>query len=180
MKSLFVILAAWSLLTVQSDYDGLWWRDDDVSDDADAKIEASVAGFIKKASRGRGSVEDADPRFVKRLNGVIDAFVQHADEIHVERTKRELVVDDGGDNLRIYYLDGQKHERQMPDGTRLETVATALGARVEIAMKTSDGAKVYETYALESGGDELVLTVRLEDKQLIAPLVIRNVYTRAE
>jgi len=176
----FATLAVASVLTAQTGYNGLWWRDNDASDDPKPKIEAAVAGFIKKTTRGRASVEDADPRFVKRLNGVIAAFVQYADELYVERTKRELVIDDGGDNLRIYYLDGEKHERQMADGTRLETVSTATGAQIDIAMKTSEGAKIFEAYQLTSGGDALVLTVRLEDKQLIEPLVIRNVYTRAE
>ena len=130
-------------------------------------------------SRGRDTVEDVDPEFVKRLNQVLERFVQYADELDIERSSRELVVDDGGDNLRIYYLDAKKHERQMQDGTRLETKATPTGKQIDIEMKTGDGAKIFETYQLSSGGDELVLTVRLEDKQLKQPLVIRTVYARA-
>jgi hypothetical protein len=180
MKALLVTLAIAGVLTAQAGYTGTWWRNDDKSDDPEPELQAAVAGFIQKMSRGRASVEDADPRFVKRLTGVIDNFVQYADELYVERTNRELVVDDGGERLRIYYLDGDEHERQMPDGTRLETTATIGGGRIEVEMETEDGAKIFESYQLAAGGDELVLTVRLEDKQLQNPLVIRSVYTRAE
>ncbi len=180
MKTLFATLAIAGLLVAQSGYTGLWYRDDDKSDDPELKLEAASEGFIEKMSRGRDTVEDVDPQYVQRLNRVLDRFVQYADELDIELSNRELVVDDGGDNLRIYYLDGKKHERQMQDGTRLETKATPTGAQIDIEMKTSDGAKIFETYKLSSSGNEMVLTVRLEDKQLKAPLVIRNVYKRAD
>ena len=179
MKTLVTTLAVIGLLTAQSGYTGLWYRDNDKSDDPEPKIEATIEGFIQKMSRGRDTVEDVDPQFVERLNQVLDRFVQYADELDIELSRGELVVDDGGDNLRIYYLDGQKHERQMQNGTRLETKATSTGGQIDIEMKTSDGAKIFETYKLSSGGNEMVLTVRLEDKQLKAPLVIRSVYSRA-
>ena len=179
MKTLFAALAIAGVLTVQTGYTGVWYRDGDKSDDPEPKLEATIEGFIAKMSRGRDTVEDVDPQFVKRLNQVLERFVQYADELDIERSSRELVVDDGGDNLRIYYLDGQKHERQMQNGTRLETKATPTGSQIDIEMKTSDGAKIFETYKLSSGGNEMVLTVRLEDKQLKAPLVIRSVYSRA-
>jgi len=178
MKILATTLAITGLLTAQAGYTGLWYREDRQSDDANAKIEMTMKGFVEKITRGRSTIEDIDPQEVKRLRAVLDGFVQYSDELDVERTKRELVVDDGRERLIIYYLDDRKHERQLADGTRLETTSTANGNQVDVAMKTSDGAKIFENYALS--GDEMVLTVRLEDKQLKQPLVIRSVYTRAE
>jgi hypothetical protein len=166
-------------LTVQSGYTGLWYRDDRKSDDPAPRIELTMQGFVEKNSRGRSTLEDVDPKVVRRLRGVLEGFVQYSEELVVERTRRELVVDDGSERLIIYYLDSRKHERQLPDGTRLETTATATGNQIDVEMKTSDGAKIFETYTLASD-DELVLSVRLEDKQLKEPLVIRNVYTRAD
>jgi hypothetical protein len=180
MITVLAAIALVGLSAAQSGYTGEWYRDDVRSDDPKPKIEATVAGFIQKMSRGRATEADADPQFVKRLRDVLDTFVQYADELYVERGSRELVVDDGGDDLRIYYLDGEKHERQMADGTRLETTAMSTHGKIEVEMKTSNGAKIFETYALSSDAEELVLTVRLEDKQLKEPLVIRNVYTRVE
>jgi len=99
MKTLATTLAIIGLLTAQSGYTGLWYRVDDKSDDPGPKLEAAIAGFIQKMSRGRDTVEDVDPEFVKRLNQVLERFVQYADELDIERSSRELVVDDGGDNV---------------------------------------------------------------------------------
>lgn len=180
MKTLVTTLAIVGFMTAQSGFTGLWYRVDDKSDDPGPILEATIAGYIQKMSRGRDTVEDVDPKFVKQLNETLDRFVQYAEELYIERGRRELVVDDGGEDLRIYYLDGEKHERQMQNGRRLETKALATGNQIDVEMKTDDGAKVFETYELSSGNDELVLTVRFEDKQLKRPLVIRSVYARAD
>lgn len=180
MATLFTSLALVGFLAAQPSYTGDWYRDDAESDDPKPKIDATISGFVQKASRGRSSASDVDPRYLRRLRNVLDTLVLYADELYVERGRRELVVDDGGEDLRIYYLDGEEHERQLADGTRLETKAVALGGGIDVEMKTEDGAKIFESYSLSSGGEELVLVVRLEDKQLKAPLVIRSVYTRLE
>jgi hypothetical protein len=174
------VLVTVAALPAQSTLTGLWYRSDSKSDDPKAKIEASMKGFIEKQSRGRRTAEDFDSRALRQLRRVFDAYVQYADELDVEDTGKELVLDDGGPRLSIYYLDGMKHERQMPNGVRLETTATRNGHQIEVFQKTSDGAKIYETYALAEEGARMTLTVRLEDKQLKEPLVIRSVYTRAD
>lgn len=180
MKTLITGLALLGLVTAQAGYTGLWYRDDVKSDDPDPKLEAAMQGFVEKMSRGRARIEDVDPRFVKRLRNVLDRFVQYAAELYLERNPRDFVVDDGGPRVRIYYLDGEEHERQMRDGTRLKTVATVAEGPIQVKMETEDGATVFETYSLSADGEELTLTVRLEDDQLQDPLVIRSVYTRAE
>jgi len=173
-------LALSGLVAVQVDFTGLWYRDDDKSDAAKPAIDEAVKGLIEKTSRGRASAADVDPATLARINEVLDTFIQYADELDLERDRRELVVDDGSERLRIYYLDAEEHARQMPDGTRLETTATASGRGVEVYMKTEHGAEIYETYRLSSDGNTMQLTVRLEDKQLKEDLVIRNVYVRGE
>lgn len=163
-----------------ADYAGLWFRDDDRSDDPQPKIEETVRGLIEKGSKGQSTAADVDPQVVRRIRGVIGSFVQFADELEIESSARELVIDDGGERIKIYYLDAKKHERQMPDGTRLETTASAVGSQIDVYMKTEHGAKIYETYRLADDGSALILSVRLEDKQLKEPLVIKSIYTRAE
>jgi hypothetical protein len=180
VTSRLVAVVVFTALSAQSTLDGLWYRLDSKSDDPKARIEASIRGFIDKQSRGRRTVEDFDPRAVAQLRGVFDTFVQYAEEINVRESPKELVLDDRGPQLRIYYLDGQKHERQMTTGTRLETTATKSGRQIDVFQKTSDGAKIFESYHLSDDGDQMTLTVRLEDKQLREPLVIRSIYTRAE
>lgn len=174
---LAILLAA--TLTAPADFTGVWYRDDERSDDAEAKLEEAVEGYIKKVSRGKATVNDVDPSMLKEINRILDTFVQHAEELDITQRPSELVIDDGSERLRIYYLDDEKHERQMPNGTRLETTAGLKGSQVDVFMKSSDDTKVTETYLLGEGGDGMVLIVRVEDDQLDGPLVVRNVYTRA-
>ena len=171
-----LLLAA--TLAAPVDFTGVWYRDYERSDDAEAKLEEAVEGYIKKISRGRATVDDVDPSRLKQINQVLDTFVQHAEELDITQDPSELVIDDGSERLRIYYLDDEKHERQMPNGTRLETTAGAKGSQIDVFMKTSDGLKVTETYLLGQDGTGMVLIVRVEDDQLDGPLVVRNVYTR--
>lgn len=180
MKTFVAALALVAQTASQTGYSGLWYREDVESDDPGPRIEEAVRGLVEKTSRGRRTAEDLDPRVMRELRRLVDTFVQYAEELFIEHNTKELVVDDGGQRLRIFYLDAKKHERQMPNGTRLETTATQSGRQIDVFQKTSRGAKIYETYNLSSDGQKLVLTVRLEDKQLATPLVIKSVYSRAE
>lgn len=181
MSSLLMatLLAAF-LPATQAGYTGLWYRVDSKSDDAKARIEASMRGFIEKETRGRRTVEDVDPRLLGELRRTFDTFVLYPEEVRMDESAKELVLDDGGPRLRIYYLDGAEHERQMPNGRKLGTSATRHGRQIDVFQKTSDGAKIYESYRLSDDGRQMTLTVRLEDKQLKEPLVVRSVYTRAD
>ena len=55
------------------------------------------------------------------------------EELYVEHEDGELRLD--GDRLQIFYLDGKKHRRAMPNGAKLETVATIAGRIVNIEEK---------------------------------------------
>lgn len=179
MKSLLTCLVFAMLVSTgaaQTGFTGVWLRDDRRSDDAEEKVDAAVTGLIEKVSRGRRTREEVDSQVVKQLRKIVDTFVQYADELDVELDGEELYVEDSWDRLRIFYLDGMKHKRQMPNGVTLETVAIRTGNRIEIHAKTSDKAEIFETYVLSSDGTELSLVVRLKDKQLKQPLVIHNTY----
>jgi hypothetical protein len=180
MARLLAVLTLALLSGAPPSYSGLWYRVDSKSDDPKARIEAATRGFIEKESRGRQTAEDVDPRLLGELRRVLDTFVLYPEELRIEESSKELVLDDGGPRLRIYYLDGEEHERQMPNGTRLETTATRSGSQIDVFQKSNRGAKLFETYRLSDDGRQLTLVVRLEDKQLKEPLVVRSVYTRAD
>lgn len=175
---LALFLASFSI--AQPSFTGLWYRLDSQSDDPEERIEAALRGFVEKETRGERTADDVDPQLLARIRGALDSFVLYPEELHIEESERELVLDHGGPRLRIYYLDGEEHERQMPNGTRLATTATRIGSQVDVFQETDDGAEVYETYLLSDDGERMTLTVRLEDEQLKAPLVIESVYTRAD
>ena len=92
-----------------------------------------------------------------------------------DRRGLELRIVDGSDNVRIYYLDGEKHKRQTPGGVDLETVAQKRGDQIIIEEK-AESSKFTRTFALAQDGSVMVVTVRLENDRFKQPVVIRSVY----
>ena len=166
--------AAWT-----QDVDGTWFRSTTEGDDPEEKIQQAVRGYLAKAGGRRGArIAIAEsPQLPGMVARTIDTFMQYADELYIELEPDELVVDDGDGRVRIYYLDGEKHERQLTNGVRVETVATRVGQNITIDQKADD-TKVLETYVFSSDGERLELTVRLQNKQLNGPLIIRSIYER--
>ncbi len=161
----------------ESNMNGTWQRDPESSDDAEAKIEETAKGFFDKATKGgRGIMSDEIPEIQKRLENIISLYVHYAEEITIEEEGNELVVDDGYGKVRIFYVDGLKHERQTPFGAKLETVCTRQGGRILIDQKLDKWGRITETYVPSSDGETLTHTVRFESKRFKEPLVIRNSY----
>ena len=178
-RALLLILFCLALVPMAwtQDVSGTWFRSTCEGDDPDEKIQAAVRGYLAKAGRRRGAdIAIAEsPQLPELVRRSIDDFMQYADELYIELEPDELMVDDGGGRIRIYYLDGEKHERQLSTGVRLETVATRVGWKIEIDQKADD-TKVVETYVFSDDGERLELTVRLENRQLNGPLIIQSIY----
>ncbi len=168
--------AAW---TQDVNLNGTWFRSTTEGDDPEQKIQQAVRGYIAKAGQRRGAriAVAESPQLPGMIARTIETFMQYADELYIELEPDELVVDDGGGRIRIYSLVGEKHERQLTNGVRVETVATRVGQNITIDQKADD-TKVLETYVFSSDGERLELTVRLQNKQLNGPLIIQSIYER--
>jgi len=99
------------------------------------------------------------------------------DELTVELLDDELQVDDG-ERLRIYYLDGEKHKREMTNGMKLETVAELKGNAVVIKEKMERG-QLDRKFELSPDGGTMVVTLTVKFGRMKDPVVIRTVYERA-
>ena len=99
------------------------------------------------------------------------------DELTVELRDGEFRVDDG-ERLRIYYLDGEKHKREMPNGMKLETVAELKGNAVVIEEKMERG-RIDRKFELSPDGGTMVMTLTVKFGRMKDPVVIRTVYERA-
>lgn len=160
---------------------GSWLRNPDLSDDAEQKIETAAQAMFDKATRGGRNIPlDDIAQIQKRLQFVIATFVQFADMLDIEEAGGELHIDDGEGRVRIFYVDGKKHQRQTPDGAKLETICRRDGHRIVVEQKLERGGKIQETYVPTSEGDRMELTVRFESKQFKHPLIVRNVYDRQD
>lgn len=160
---------------------GYWLRNPDDSDDAEQKIEEAARAYFDKATKGGRNIFSEDiPQIQKRLQYVIATFVQFAEELDIVEESGELRIDDGIGRVRIFYVDGQKHKRQNPDGAKLETICSRDRDRVVVEQKLDKVGTITEVYHPSSDGNTMSLTVRFESKRFKQPLVVRNVYDRQE
>jgi hypothetical protein len=158
---------------------GTWVLNRRESDDAEKKIEEAARTMVEKNRRRDLPLSPEEELEVREeLATSISTFLQLAEKLDLRHQAGELHVDDGRGRVRIFYLDGKPHKRQMPTGVSLETVSAPQGRGVAIQQKTDQGSKMFESYALSADGSRLTVTVRLEAKRLKGPLVVRSVYDR--
>ena len=161
---------------------GSWMVNPDESDDPQVKIEAALQSG-QRERRGRSEEPEPDPNvFLARMRSMeqlLESLSAAADELSIEVAPGELhVTAAGGGRVRIFYLDGEKHIRQTPNGSQLETVAQWNGRELLVEQDGGDGDTVNEVYALGSDPSVLAVVFRLKLDQLEEPIVIRTVYDR--
>jgi hypothetical protein len=170
-----------------SGFSGTWERDPRRSDDAQAKMRAAFEKMQEEMERrGRGGFPGGGgpppggppPGDPGRREGRGAAPGQVPEELYVEHEKGELRLDDG-ERLQIFYLDGQKHRRQMPNGAKLETVATLQGRTVLVQEKLERG-KIERKLELSDDGKSMVMTLNIKIGNMKEPVQIRTVYERVE
>lgn len=164
-------------------FSGTWERDPDQSDDAQEKMRAAFERMQEEMERrGRGGFPPGGPPAGGRPPGGPEGRGggpgQVPEELYVEHEDGELRLDDG-DRLQIFYLDGQKHRRAMPNGAKLETVATITGRVVNIEEKLDRG-KIERTIELSEDGESMVITLNIKIGNMKEPVLIRTVYERVE
>jgi hypothetical protein len=164
-------------------FSGNWERDPARSDDAQEKMRAAFVRMQEEMERrGRGGPppggSGAPPPGGGGREGRGGGPGQVPEELEVEHDGGELKLDDG-ERLQIFYLDGQKHRRAMPNGAKLETVATLQGQVVLIEEKLDRG-KIERKLELSEDGESMVITLNIEIGNMKEPVLIRTVYERVE
>jgi hypothetical protein len=170
---------------------GSWERDPKQSDDAAEKMRAALEQLREQMERrGGGPMGGGGPggpppegpggpgergRGPRSGGGGV---ARVPDELRVELDRGELRVDDG-ERVQIYYLDGKKHLRQLPNGAKLETVSLLEGGVVHIEEKLARG-KVERTIELGPDGKTMISTLNVKMKEMKNAVVIRTVYVRVE
>ncbi len=187
-----VLLAGLSTFAVQTKspetpgapgFSGTWERDPDQSDDAQEKMKAAFERMQQEMERrGRGGPPPSGPPPGGRPPGGPEGRGggpgQVPEELYVEHEDGELRLDDG-ERLQIFYLDGEKHRRAMPNGAKLETVATIAGRVVNIEEKLERG-KIERKIELSEDGESMVITLNIKIGNMKDPVLIRTVYERVE
>jgi hypothetical protein len=177
----------------ETTFSGLWERDDERSDDAEQKMEAAMEKMRGEMSRrpGGGPPGGEPPmpppggmpgggrgRPAGEGRGGPPDFAKIPDELRVEIDDRELRVDDG-ERVRIYYLDGKKHKRELENGMKLETVAAIQGNAVVVEEKMERG-KIDRKFELSPDGTTMIATLTVKFGPMKDPVVIKTVYVRVQ
>lgn len=181
-------------------FNGVWERNPDESDDPREKMQEALGGQTGQMGRGggeggrpggggrrqpgmggqggtpgRGGARRGGSEKMQAMRETMKEAMRAVQTLEISLSETELRIVDGSDNVRIYYLDGEKHKRQTPGGVDLETVAQKRGDRIIIEEK-AESAKFTRTFALAQDGSVMVVTVRLENDRFKQPVVIRSVY----
>ena len=190
----FVCCAVWAMMPGQDGvgFSGVWERNIEQSDDPQEKMQEAMEQMRERMGRrgGGGSGGGGRPpggggrpggmgggRGGRREGGARPDLGNVPDELTVELLDDELRIDDG-ERLRIYYLDGEKHKREMANGMKLETVAELKGNAVFIEEKTERG-KLDRKFELSPDGGTMVVTLTVKFGRMKDPVIIKTVYERA-
>ncbi len=173
-------------------FSGVWERNIEQSDDPQEKMQEAMEQMRERMGRrgGGGSGGGGRPpggggrpggmgggRGGRGEGGARPDLGNVPDELTVELLDDELRIDDG-ERLRIYYLDGEKHKREMANGMKLETVAELKGNAVFIEEKMERG-KLDRKFELSPDGGTMVVTLTVKFGRMKDPVIIKTVYERA-
>jgi hypothetical protein len=177
-------------------FNGVWERNPDESDDPREKMREVMAGQAGMSGRGGGQGGRSGGGFGGSGGGrggssgggrggggrggrggppSMGDIMRAAQSIETTLADGEFKVIDS-ERVRIYYLDGEKHIRETPQGGKLETVAEIRGDQITIEEKAEQGMKITQTFALGPDGSVMVVTHLLENNRFKEPVVIRSVY----
>ena len=161
--------AAAQAQTPKPDFSGTWELNIEQSDDPFEAIRSALG-----LTGGSGDRQQERQALSSRLNYVAQA----AKTIEIEHTQKDFKLFNTEDDVRIHYIDGQKHPRQSPTGERMTTVTVWRGDLLDSTTEGDEIGKVSETFGLE--GQQLVHIVRIQNDAFDEDLVIRAYYDRAE
>lgn len=159
-------LASLSFAQGSPDFNGKWKMDADKSDDG----EALILGGLGNPDRMKPEVR----RTVERLLALGRAFRS----LEIRQSPADFRLYDDAGNVRIYYIDGKKHQRETPWGERLETVTEWEAGELHMRTDGKDLGEIDEIYGIAGGQLLYTVKIRLEDSK--EEVVIRTFYDRAQ
>ena len=172
MPILFTLLVGLPAAEAQSnrpDFSGVWELDQERSDDAVRAIRDALG---QTGGRGERQIER------QALSSRLSYLARAAGTIEIEQTEKDIKLFNSEDDVRIHYIDGEKHPRQSPGGEQMTTVTEWRGTFLDLTTEGPDIGKVTETLGIE--GARLVHIVRIQNSAFEKDLVVRAYYNRAE
>lgn len=176
-----------STLAQKPDFSGRWVLNEKLSQDPFDKIHRALG---TKEQRGSGtqefsSVSNAVLLRDTDLRETLHALMNYAEVlavVEIEQDENEFTVAVGEDDrfFSLFYLDGEKHAREMQAGLRIEATAAWEGESIHVVQVAANKSVLTEIYSLVGDGDQMALIFILESKLSDVPIQFRVVYDRVE
>lgn len=171
----------------QADFSGHWRLNEKMSQNHFEKIYIAMGTEQLKGAgtRAYNSVNSGtllrDTDRADTLRSLLD-YAEVLQDVEIEQSDNELTVAVGaGDEFfSLFYLDGEKHARQLPAGLDIEATAAWEGEVIQIVQVGENDAVLKEAYSLIGDGEQMALLFRLESKLTKIPVQFRLVYDRVE
>jgi len=183
---LFVGASA-STFAQRPDFSGRWSLNPKLSQDPFEKIYRAL-GAEEQLGAGTGefsSVSNAvllrDTDLRETLHALMD-YAEVLEVVEIEQDEDEITISVGEDDrfFSLFYLDGEKHAREMQAGLRIEATAAWEGESIHVVQVGANKAVLKEIYSLVGDGDQMALIFILESKLSDVPIQFRVVYDRVE
>ncbi len=182
-----LVMMETSAFAQQADFSGHWRLNEKMSQNPFEKIYVSMgteqlkgAGTSAYNSVNSGTLlRDSDR--ASTLRALLD-YAEVLETVEIEQTEDELTIAVGaGDEFfSLFYLDGEKHARQLPAGLSIEATAAWEGESIQILQVGENDAVLKEIYSLVGDGNQMALLFQLESKLTQIPVQFRLVYDRVE
>jgi len=179
--------ASASTLAQQPDFSGHWLLNEKLSQDPLEKIHRALgAGDNPGAGTQEfSSVSNAVLLRDTDLRETLRALMSYAEVLQVveiDQDNNEMAVSVGEDDrfFSLFYLDGEKHAREMQAGLRIDATATWEGESLHVVQVGANKAVLEEIYSLVGDGDQMALIFILESKLSDTPIQFRVVYDRVQ
>jgi len=179
--------ASASTFAQQPDFSGNWLLNQKLSQDPFEKIYRAL-GAEKQLGTGTAEFSSASNAVLLRdtdLRETLHALMDYAEVLEVveiEQDDNEIAISVGEDDrfFSLFYLDGNKHAREMQAGLRIEATAAWEGESIHVVQVGANDAALKEIYSLLGDGDQMALIFILESKLSDAPIQFRVVYDRVK
>lgn len=183
----FCLLMQTSAFAQQADFSGDWRINTKLSQDPFERIYAAMGTEQLKGAgtRAYNSVDSGtllrDTDRVDTLRALLD-YAEVLDTVGITQTADELsiAVGEGEEFFSLFYLDGEKHARQLPAGLGMEATADWEGEAIHIVQVGDNEAVLKQIYSLVGDGDQMALIFQLQSKLTKIPVQFRIVYDRVE
>jgi hypothetical protein len=189
----------------QYGFNGIWQRNEDESDDPQEKMQeameamrsqgGSPGGGMGGGGRGGGGMMPGSGGGGRSGGGMMPgrgggsmgrrggpqggpaglmAMTARIQTTHQDNEFHVVPLSEEG-RVQIFYLDGKKHKREAPNGTKIETKTEMKGNRIIVEQKT-DRSEFTTTYELAPDATRMIVTTQFEGGRLPEPVIIRTVY----